>query len=79
MRSPSSQWAKRMVVMGLKYIQLVATTASSFFITQFHIRKHAIDATTPRKSRLPVTAAVNTSCALAPRGANIHASSGQKR
>ena len=36
--SLSSHQAKRMVVMGLKYTQLVATTMPSFLMTKFQAR-----------------------------------------
>jgi len=46
--SLSSHQAKMMVVTGLKYTQLVATTAPSLRMTQFQSRKQTIEAMTPR-------------------------------
>lgn len=60
--SPSTHEAKIIVVIGLKYTQLVAFTVPSFEMHQFHVRKQIIEARQPRKSRLPNTCGrVNTS------------------
>ena len=53
--SPSTHEAKIIVVIGLKYTQLVAFTVPSFEMHQFHVRKQIIEARQPRKSRLPNT------------------------
>ena len=54
-RSPSNHAANTIVVIGLKYTQLVVATGPRCFITQFHNTKQANDATQPRKRRLVMT------------------------
>lgn len=53
--SPNTHEAKIIVVMGLKYTQLVAFTAPSLEMHQFHVKKQIIDARQPKNNRLPTT------------------------
>ena len=53
-----------MVVMGLKYTQLVAFTAPSLEMHQFQVRKQIIDARQPRNARLPTTTGLVSTAAV---------------
>ena len=51
MRSFSTSQAQTMVTTGLKYTKLVVTITPKRRTTQFHARKHAVEAMHPRKRR----------------------------
>lgn len=60
--SSSTHEANIMVVIGLKYTQLVAFTVPSLEMHQFHVRKQIIEARHPKNKRLPITCGcLNTS------------------
>ena len=48
------------VVIGFTYTQLVHFTAPNRAITQFHNKKHAMDATQPRKSKFTATSGLSS-------------------
>ena len=49
-RSPSNHAANTIVVIGLKYTQLVVATGPRCFITQFHNTKQTNEAMSPRNT-----------------------------
>ena len=53
--SSSTHEANIMVVIGLKYTQLVAFTAPNLEIHQFQVKKQIMEAKQPKNKRFPIT------------------------